>query len=162
MEEGEIEVKGDSVMLGYDGDEAENSAVFTLDGYFRTGDIGYIDRDGYLFITGRKKTVIVLDNGRNVAPEELEEYLTALPEIEDALVYAKKDTADVLRLCASLLPSQAFAEGKTEEEVVAKLKELVLELNRRLPTFKRISDITLAHAPFPRNSAGKLLRDFVG
>ena len=162
VEEGEIEVKGDSVMLGYDGDEAENSAVFTLDGYFRTGDIGYIDRDGYLFITGRKKTVIVLDNGRNVAPEELEEYLAALPEIEDALVYAKKDTADVLRLCASLLPSQSFAEGKTEEEVVAKLKELVLELNRRLPTFKRISDITLAHAPFPRNSAGKLLRDFVG
>lgn len=158
-EEGEIQVKGDSVMLGYDGDEAENSAAFTLDGYFRTGDIGYVDRDGYLFVTGRKKTVIVLDNGRNVAPEELEEYLGALPEIEDAFVYAKRDTAGVLRLHAALLPADGC--GKDAEESLALLKERVTELNRRLPAFKRISDVSVVHAPFPRNGAGKLLRNFV-
>lgn len=162
FEEGEIEVKGDSVMLGYDGDEAENSAAFTLDGYFRTGDIGYIDRDGYLFVTGRKKTVIVLDNGRNVAPEEVEEYLLSLPEVGDALVYAKKNEADVLRLYALLLPTDDVSFGKSDEEVLALLREKVFELNQRLPTFKQITDISLASAPLPRNSAGKLLRDFAG
>ena len=162
FEVGEIEIKGDSVMLGYDGDEAENSAAFTLDGYFRTGDIGYIDRDGYLFVTGRKKTVIVLDNGRNVAPEELEEYLLSLPEIADALVYAKKNEADILRLYALLLPADDVSAGKSEEETLALLKEKVLELNRRLPTFKQITDISLVSSPLPRNGAGKLLRDFAG
>lgn len=161
-EEGEIEIKGDSVMLGYDGDEAENSDVFTLDGYFRTGDIGYIDRDGYLFVTGRKKSVIVLDNGRNVAPEELEEYLLSIPEVEDAIVYAKKDTADVLRLYATLLPTEETKDGKSDEELLALLKERVAELNHRLPSFKRISDVSLTASPLPRNGAGKLLRDFVG
>lgn len=158
-EEGEIEIKSDAVMLGYDGDEAENNAVFTLDGYFRTGDIGYIDRDGYLYVTGRKKTVIVLDNGRNVAPEELEEYLLALPEVDDALVYAQKDTADVLRLYAVLLPSADALKDRTSDEVLALLKEKVTELNHRLPAFKRISDVFASDTPFPRNSAGKLLRD---
>lgn len=160
-EEGEIEVKSDAVMIGYDGDEAENSAVFTLDGYFRTGDIGYIDREGYLYVTGRKKTVIVLDNGRNVAPEEIEEYLLALPEIDDALIYAKKNDADVLRLYAMLLPSPDATADKSPEEVLALLKEKVGELNHRLPTFKRISDISVVSSPFPRNGAGKLLRNFV-
>ena len=160
-EEGEIEVKSDAVMIGYDGDEAENSAVFTLDGYFRTGDIGYIDREGYLYVTGRKKTVIVLDNGRNVAPEEIEEYLLALPEIDDALIYAKKNEADVLRLYAMLLPSPDATADKSPEEVLALLKERVAELNHRLPTFKRISDISVVSSPFPRNGAGKLLRNFV-
>ncbi len=160
FEEGEIEVKGDSVMLGYD-DEAENSAVFTLDGYFRTGDVGYIDRDGYLFITGRKKSVIVLDNGRNVAPEELEEYLCALPEVEDALVCSQRDASGVLRLHATLLPNAEFMLDKSDDALRAALEGAVSDLNRRLPGFKRISKVSVTHTPFPRNAAGKLLRSFV-
>ena len=159
--EGEIEVKGDSVMLGYDGDENENKAVFTLDGYFRTGDIGYLDKHGYLYVTGRKKTVIVLDNGRNVAPEEVEEYLTAQSEIEDAVVFAVRDTSGVLRLRASLLPSEKLLNETAPEEVEDTLRATVTLVNARLPRFKQIGDITVAKAPFPRNAAGKLLRDFV-
>ncbi len=159
---GEIQVKGDTVMIGYDKDEAENTAVFTLDGYFRTGDIGYLDKDGYLFVTGRKKTVIVLDNGRNVAPEELEEYLTDLPEIEEAMVYAVKDVAGVLRLHALLLPAKDFLKDRDEKDVLSALKDKVAALNHRLPVFKRIGEVTLTQSPLPRNAAGKLLRTFVG
>lgn len=159
--EGEIEVKGDSVMLGYDNDENENRAAFTLDGYFRTGDIGYLDKNGYLYVTGRKKTVIVLDNGRNVAPEELEEYLTDRPEIADALVYAKRDAAGMLRLYAMLLPSDEFKADKDASELSHTLQDVIISVNARLPRFKQITDISIVAAPFPRNAVGKLLRDFV-
>ena len=159
--EGEIEVKSDAVMLGYDNDENANCAAFTLDGYFRTGDIGYLDKNGYLFVTGKKKTVIVLDNGRNVAPEELEEYLTDLPEIEEALVYTKRDENGILRLYAKLLPTGEFREGKDEGELLDALRMVLISVNARLPRFKQIKDVSLADAPFPRNAAGKILRDFV-
>ena len=95
-------------------------------------------------------------------PEELEEYLLSIPEVEDAIVYAKKDTADVLRLYATLLPTEETKDGKSDEELLALLKERVAELNHRLPAFKRISDVSLTASPLPRNGAGKLLRDFVG
>lgn len=159
--EGEIEVKSESVMLGYDSDENANKAAFTLDGYFRTGDIGYVDKNGYLFVTGKKKTVIVLDNGRNVAPEELEEYLTALPEVADAFVYTKRDEHDILRLYAKILPSEEFREGKDEGELLDGLRMVLISVNARLPRFKQIRDISLVSAPFPRSAAGKILRDFV-
>lgn len=74
-ETGEIVVKGDNVMLGYYRNEEATAEVFTEDGWFRTGDIGYMDADGYIFITGRKKNVIILSNGKNIFPEELEEHL---------------------------------------------------------------------------------------
>lgn len=160
-EEGEIEVSGAGVMLGYHEDEAQNEAAFTLDGYFRTGDIGYLDKDGYLYVTGRKKSVIILDNGRNVAPEELEEYLCALSEVADALVYGKKDEGGITRLHAAVLPAQALLSEHTEEEVLALLKERLTELNRRLPAFKQIGELEFSLHPFPRNAAGKLIRHSV-
>lgn len=157
--EGEIEVKGDSVMLGYDGDENANRAAFTLDGYFRTGDLGHLDKNGYLYVTGKKKTVIVLDNGRNVAPEELEEYLCDVPGIADAMVRAERDPSGVLRLHAELFPTEELRQGKDRGELRDALRLLLLSVNERLPRYKQISDFTVADAPFPRNAAGKLLRD---
>ena len=156
-EEGEIEVKGAGVMQGYL-DEEHNDLVFTLDGYFRTGDVGYLDRDGYLYVTGRKKSVIVLDNGRNVAPEELEEYLLSIPEVEDALVSGKKDEAGIVRLHAALFPKADARAERGEEEMLALLHERVEELNRRLPLFKRMHEVSLSPEPFPRNASGKLIR----
>lgn len=159
--EGEIQVKGDGVMLGYDGAEDENNASFTLDGYFRTGDIGYLDKNGYLYVTGRKKTVIVLDNGRNVAPEELEEYLCSRPEIEEAVVTAMRDVSGVLRLRATVLPAESFAKGKDPVAISDAIHSVVTAVNARLPRFKQISDVSVTNAPLPRNAAGKLVRDFV-
>ena len=157
-EEGEIEISGAGVMLGYYNDEAENDTAFTLDGFFRTGDIGYLDRDGYLHVTGRRKSVIVLDNGRNVAPEELESYLCALPEITDALVYGKKDEGGITRICAKLLPEASLLETQSDEELLNTVTECVAQINHRLPLFKQISEITLSTQPFERNAAGKLCR----
>lgn len=156
---GEIEVKGDSVMVGYDGDPEATADAFTLDGYFRTGDIGYLDKDGYLYVTGRKKTVIVLDNGRNVAPEELEEYLNATDEIEDALVYAERDEGGALRLYASLYPSPVLTAKVGAQEAQAAVKARVAEINHHLPIFKQILSVTLVDAPHPRSATGKLYRD---
>lgn len=156
---GEIEVKGDSVMTCYDGDPEATADAFTLDGYFRTGDIGYLDKDGYLYVTGRKKTVIVLDNGRNVAPEELEEYLNATEEIEDALVYAVRDEGGVLHLCASLYPSPVLTAKVGADEAEAAVRARVAEINHRLPIFKQLTSVTLADAPHPRSATGKLYRD---
>ena len=156
---GEIEVKGESVMLGYDGDPEATADAFTLDGYFRTGDLGYLDEDGYLYVTGRKKTVIVLDNGRNVAPEELEEYLNATEEIDDALVFAARDEGGVLRLYASVYPNPELTVSNDTDEVLARVKARVAEINHRLPLFKQIASVTLADAPHPRSATGKLYRN---
>ena len=81
--EGEIQIKGDNVMLGYYNNPEANEAAFTTDGWYRTGDIGYMDGDGYVYITGRMKSVIVLENGKNVFPEEIEEYFYCTEGRED-------------------------------------------------------------------------------
>ncbi|MBO7273333.1 MAG: AMP-binding protein, partial [Clostridia bacterium] len=88
--EGEILVKGDNVMLGYYKNPEATAAAFTVDGYFRTGDSGYMDEDGYIYITGRKKSVIVLENGKNVFPEEIEEYLSRLETVGESVVVGRK------------------------------------------------------------------------
>ncbi|MBQ1956452.1 MAG: AMP-binding protein, partial [Clostridia bacterium] len=88
--EGEIQVKGDNVMLGYYKNEQATAEAFTKDGWYCTGDIGYLDNDGYIFITGRKKSVIVLENGKNVFPEEIEEYLADVESIAESVVVGRK------------------------------------------------------------------------
>ena len=88
---GEIFLKGPNVMKGYYNNTEETSSIFTDDGWLKTGDIGYFDNDGYLYITGRKKFVIVTSGGKNISPEEIEEKLTKSPLIEEALVFSPDD-----------------------------------------------------------------------
>ena len=107
---GEIVVKGPSVMVGYYEQPEETARVFATDGHFRTGDLGYIDADGFLHITGRAKNVIIAKNGRNVYPEELESLINRNPYVQECMVYSKpdpKDRDDVI-VAAQIVPAMEF------------------------------------------------------
>ena len=160
--EGEIEVHGDNVMLGYfDNDEA-NGEAFTEDGWFRTGDMGYIDDDGYVFITGRKKSVIVLENGKNVFPEEIEEYLDKIPEIEECVVVGRGEKDQTVELVAVVYPNKdEFPEGTTDEEMLKTVEEKIGAVNKKLPSFKRIVKAELRDTEFEKTTSKKIKRHLV-
>lgn len=161
--EGEIQVQGDNVMLGYYHNQEANDAVFTEDGWFRTGDIGYMDDDGYLYITGRLKSVIVLDNGKNVFPEEIEEYLGRIEEIAESVVVGRthEDSGSV-DLVALVYPNfEKFPKGVSSEEIQSVIKEKVFAMNKKLPSFKQIRKIECRKIPFEKTSSRKIKRHLV-
>lgn len=160
---GEIQVKGDNVMLGYYKNPEATAAVFTEDGYFRTGDIGYMDKDGYLFITGRKKNVIILSNGKNVFPEELEEYLTKIPFVNESVVVGRRQEngeGSEVAITAIVVPNMEYETlvGKTSDEVYQAVRTAVTAINKKLPSFKHITEIEIRYEPFEKNSSQKIKR----
>ena len=157
-ETGEILVKGDNVMLGYYKDEEATKAVFTEDGWFRTGDIGYIDRDGYIFITGRKKNVIILSNGKNVFPEELEEHLSHSEFIKESVVIGKTDNSGEIAITALIYPDLEKFEGKSDEEIEQIIHDEVNDINRTLPSFKHMSAVEIRKEEFEKTSSKKIKR----
>ena len=162
-EVGEICVKGDNVMLGYYGDEEETAKVFTEDGYFRTGDVGYLDEDGYLKITGRSKSVIVLENGKNVFPEEVEEYLEPLDIISECVVVGRKEEgSDTVILTAIIYPDRTkFEETATDEDILAVLKAEIDKINRKLVSYKHIRKVELRDTEFEKTTTRKIRRNLV-
>ncbi len=160
---GEILVKGPNVMLGYYKDEEATAAVFTEDGYFRTGDIGYLDDEGYIFITGRKKNVIILSNGKNVFPEELEEYLSKVPFIKEAVVVGRVDDGKETAITAIVVPDKENPEiaGKPDCEVYEAVKAAITNINRHLPTFKHITGLEIRSEEFEKNTSRKIKRYLV-
>ena len=163
FDEGEIQVKGDNVMLGYYNNEEENKKAFTEDGWYRTGDIGYMDEDGYIFITGRLKSVIVLENGKNVFPEEIEEYLDNIPEIGEAVVVGRKgEDGETVNLVAIVYPSvEVYGENADKERAYSEIHEKILNLNRTLPAFKHIKQLELRDEPFEKTTSRKIKRHLV-
>ena len=144
---GEVLVKGPNVMLGYYKMEQETKEVMA-GGWFHTGDIGRFDEDGLLYITGRKKNLIILSNGENVSPEELEAKLQKLPMIEEVIVYGK----DEMILAQAYLNQDYVAEhGNCESE----LKRAVEEINLSMPIYKRIEKVIIRDKPFERTSSTK-------
>ena len=160
---GEICVKGDNVMLGYYGDEEATKAVFCEDGFFRTGDVGYMDEDGYLYITGREKSVIVLENGKNVFPEEIEEYLEPIDMISECVVVGRQaEGSDNVYLTAIIYPDMTkFPEGTTTEEVHAAIKTKVDAINRKPVSYKHIRDIEIRDTEFVKTTTRKIRRNLV-
>lgn len=156
-ETGEICVSGDNVMMGYFKDPEATREAFTEDGWFRTGDIGYIDDEGYIFITGRKKNVIILSNGKNVFPEELEEHLAPIPEILEAVVTVRETSGDPV-LTAICVPNTEILAETDEEKVYAVIKSKVDEINRTLPSYKKMLRVEIRNEPFERNTAKKIMR----
>lgn len=162
-ETGEILVKGPNVMLGYYKNPEATAEVFTEDGFFRTGDIGYLDADNYIYITGRKKNVIILSNGKNVFPEELEEYLSAVPFIKESVVLGRKKDGMEVAITAIVVPDAQHPEieGKTPSEVYDAVKNAITAINKRVPTFKHITDIEIRNEEFPKNTSKKIKRYLV-
>ena len=160
---GEILVKGENVMIGYYDNVEANMQVFTDDGWFRTGDVGYMDNDGYIFITGRKKTVIVLNNGKNVFPEEIEEYLTKIDSISECVVVGRnKGDGSEIALTAVIFPDfNAYPEDEPIDAIGEDIKKQVLELNRKLPSFKRITNIEIRKTEFEKTTSKKIKRFLV-
>ena len=159
---GEIQVKGDNVMLGYYDNIEANAEAFTEDGWFRTGDVGYLDDDGYLFITGRQKSVIVLENGKNVFPEEIEEYLSHVEQIAECVVVGRGGDGNKIELTAIVYPNfDKFPEGADEATIKRSLEHSIAAMNRKLPTFKRVMRIELRSSEFEKTSARKIKRHLV-
>ncbi|MEE0867584.1 MAG: AMP-binding protein [Clostridia bacterium] len=147
---GEICVKGDTVMLGYYKDP-EKTAEVLKDGWFYTGDFGYLNKNDQLVITGRKKNIIVLDNGKNIYPEEIEEYIYTLPYVKEVVVYEAKED-DKTILCAEIFPD---AELLGDHDVNADICG-VLSI---LPSYKQIGKIVMRDKEFVKNSSQKIKRD---
>ena len=159
--EGEILVKGPSVMMGYYHNEEENKRAF-VDGWFKTGDYGYITEDGFIYVTGRKKDIIVLRNGKNVYPQEIENLINKIPYVTESLVYQReKDKTDTM-LCAKIvydkdLIKEALGE-KTEKEYKDSIWEKIKEINKELPVFKHIKNITITTEPLIKTTTQKVKR----
>ena len=162
-EEGEIQVKGDNVMLGYYNNPEQNASAFTEDGWYRTGDVGYMDEDGYIFITGRLKSVIVLENGKNVFPEEIEEYLEGIEEIAESVVVGRKDTdGETVLLTAVVYPNKdIFPEGTDEKVVHDAIWAKLAELNKSLPSFKKLKGLEIRATEFEKTTSRKIKRHLV-
>jgi len=161
--EGEIQVKGDNVMLGYYKNEEENKRAFTEDGWYRTGDVGYMDKDGYIYITGRLKSVIVLENGKNVFPEEIEEYLGRIEEIGECVVVGRKaNDGETVNIFALVYPNtDIYGETPDKEKAYSDIMARITELNRQLPTFKKIKALEIVDAPFEKTTTRKIKRHLV-
>ena len=148
IEDEEICVRGKNVMKGYY-KNPEATAEAIRDGWFHTGDLGRIDEDGYLYVTGRRKNIIVLSNGENVSPEVLEDKLYACPLIDECVV-----CADGEEIAANIFSVAAAADETKAEEIRAFVKQL----NRTLPRVEQIQKLNLSAEELPKNSTGKLLR----
>jgi len=144
--DGELLVRGDNVSDGYYRDEAATSEAFT-GGWHKTGDLGYIDEDGYLYITGRKKNLIILSNGENVSPEYLEQKLLAIPLVQEALVYELDG-----EIAAELFLDEVVPDAASQ------LESALLALNRQLPVYQRITRTVLRDTEFPKTTTKKIKR----
>jgi len=157
-ETGEIVVKGDNVMLGYYKNEAATAEVFTEDGWFRTGDIGYIDNEGFIYITGRKKNVIILSNGKNVFPEELEEHLSHCELIKESVILGRADENGEIAITALVYPDYDKLADKNEEEIETVIRDAVNDVNRTLPSFKHMTSVEVMKDEFEKTSSKKIKR----
>lgn len=160
-ETGEIVVKGGNVMLGYYKNEEATRAVLTERGWFYTGDCGYLDADGFLYITGRKKNVIVLDSGKNVFPEEIEEYLEPIFGVRDCMVTVTRRSDGAQLLTAIVHPdAEALAAKGIEgdEALLDYFNAEVKRVNARLAGFRQIKRVQVRKKPFPKTSTMKIQR----
>ena len=161
---GEIAIKGDSVFKGFWKNEEATAEVFEGD-WFKTGDMGYIDPDGYLYITGRKKSVIVTKGGKNIYPEEIETYLSESPLIEENLViYQTNPNTQSEELVAIIYPNYEELDIYCEKHKIKEkdphkiLTEIVKKLNQDLTDFKRIRRVKIRDEEFPKTTTRKIKR----
>lgn len=157
---GEIIAKGPNVMLGYYENEEATKEVLK-DGWFYTGDLGKMDKDGYIYITGRKKNVIVLKNGKNVYPEELEILINNLPYVSESLVYGMEKDDDLV-VSTKIVYNKDYIKHKYKDITQEELHEIVWkdikEINKGLTTYKYIKHLVLTDEPMQKTTTAKIKR----
>lgn len=159
---GEICVKGDNVMIGYYKRPDLTEAVMN-DGWFATGDYGMFDKEGRLKITGRKKNIIVLTNGKNIYPEELEEKIGNIDYVKENVVYAVLDEHGAEDgLCAEVFLDEEMVKAMEEPDIKQRLKKDIDAALDSLPRYKQISRVVLRDTEFVKNSSNKIKRNLVG
>ena len=158
--EGEILVQGPNVMLGYYNDEEATSEAITEEGYFRTGDYGKLDENNVLYITGRKKNLIILSNGKNVYPEEIENVLSATPGVLEIVVYEGQSRRGISHnaIVAEIYPDAEYLEKNGITDVQSHIKPYVDAYNRSTVPYKKISVIKIRKKEFPKNTLRKIMR----
>lgn len=157
--EGEILVRGDIVMLGYYKDPARTAQVLSVDGWFSTGDYGRMNDRGQLIITGRKKNIIVLSNGKNIYPEELEQYIQRIPYVADVVVYASRDEwGEETGLTAEVYLDDEKLRECSIGDPAAALRRDVRAATAALPLYKQIGKIALRREPFVKTTTSKIRR----
>ena len=145
-DDGEVMIRGENVMMGYYRDE-EGTAQAMHDGWYASGDIGYLDEDGFLFLTGRKKNLIILSDGENVSPEKLEAGIARIEGVSEVMVYQQGDAIDV-----QIFPEEAFA-GRQDW-----FEEQIKKYNETQPPAQRIRNVKLREEEFPKSTSRKILR----
>lgn len=160
---GELVVQGPNIMLEYFGNKIETKKVL-VDGWFYTGDLAKIDEEGYIFICGRKKNVIVLKNGKNIFPEEMENLINRIEGIEESFVFGKQMSEDKnnIKIFAKLVYNQKVMEEaykvKGEEEIYQVVNEKIKEINKTMPHYKAIRGIILTQKPLIKTTTNKIKR----
>ncbi len=163
---GEFISKGDNNFLGYYKDPENTAAALDEEGYYHTGDLGYIDKDGFCIITGRKKNVIIAKNGKNVFPEEIEYLLSLSPYVAESVVSGVEDEVknDIV-ITATIFPDLEEVKAKlgteddpTEEQIEEILKQVVADTNERLENYKKIKKTVLRMTEFEKNTSKKIKR----
>ena len=155
---GELIVKGDNVMLGYyDNPEATDEVM--EDGWFHTGDLAYFDEEGYLFITGRKKNVIVMKNGKNVFPEEIENVINFLPYVSESMVFTQNKLNDYVLWVKVVLDQEYMRENNLTKDDVQQMFEKDLdEINADMPAYKMVKRFYLSDRPTIKTTTMKTKR----
>ena len=156
---GELLVKGPSVMLGYYQNEEATKEVMK-DGWFHTGDLARIDEDGYIFISGRKKSVIVLKNGKNIFPEEMESLVNRIEGVKESFVFGKsiKEDKDDIKIYAKIVYDREICGTSNEQEIYQKINKQIKEINHTMPPYKGIKGIILTETPLIKTTTSKIKR----
>lgn len=150
---GEVQIRGPNVFAGYRNDEAANRTAFTEDGWFRTGDLGRIDGDGYLHIAGRVKELIVLSGGKNITPENLEAHYAQVPYVQEIAVLERRGA-----LVALVRPNLEALRRAGTSRIDQALRVALADSARTLPSFQRLSGFVLVNEPLPQTRLGKFRR----
>jgi long-chain acyl-CoA synthetase len=160
---GEIAVKGPNITSGYYRDPEATKDLFTSDGFLRTGDVGYLDKEHYLFLTGRKKSLIVTEGGKNVYPEEIEDHFQLFQEIDQIMIkgYIQKKETLAEGIEAIIYPSEEFFKGWTPEDRKKRLEKAVAEVNKELLPYKRITKMTILEKAMETTTTKKIKRNLV-
>lgn len=160
--EGEILIKSTTLMLGYyENEEATAEAI--QDGWFHSGDLGYMDEEGFVYVTGRSKNVIVTQNGKNIYPEEIELLLGKVSEIKECMVYGKEDKGNELKITVRAIPNKEYIEEKygkdlQDKEIHKIIWEKIKEINKELVSYKAIKELELKNDEFVKTTTMKIKR----